>query len=71
MRNQSKSALRDEELRTAVTREIECRPSIHSKAINVTASGAAITLTGFVHMLAEKRIAERAAKSVCGVVSVT
>ena len=31
----------------------------------------AITLTGFVHSFAQKRIAERAAKSVCGVVSVT
>ena len=71
MRNQSESALRDEELRSEVTREIGCRPSIHSQAINVTASGAAITLTGFVHTFAQKRIAERAAKSVCGVVSVT
>ena len=71
MRNQSESALPDEELRAAVKREIECRPSIHSQAINVMASGAAITLTGFVHSFAQKRIAERAAKSVCGVVSVT
>ncbi len=57
----------NEELRTAVLREIDWRPGIRSKDINVKAAGATITLTGFVHTFAEKAAAERAAKSIRGV----
>jgi osmotically-inducible protein OsmY len=60
----------NEELRNAVLNEIEWRPDIQSKDINVKASGSAITLTGFVHTFLEKANAERAAKSVRGVVSI-
>jgi osmotically-inducible protein OsmY len=57
----------DEELRTAVLREIEWRPDIHSQDINVRASGSAVALSGFVDTFAEKASAEKAAKSVRGV----
>src|ERR1700739_4543998 len=60
----------DEELRTAVRREIEWRPDIHSQDLNVNVSGSAVALTGFVHTLAEKKSAEKAAKSVRGVISI-
>lgn len=60
----------DEELRTAVLREIEWRPDIRSQDINVKVSGPVVTLTGFVHTFAEKASAERAAKSVRGVISI-
>ncbi len=60
----------NEELRTAVLREIEWRPDIHSQDINVKVEGPAVTLTGFVHTFAEKANAERAAKSVRGVISI-
>jgi osmotically-inducible protein OsmY len=58
----------DEELRTAVLREIEWRPDIHSQDINVRASGSAVALSGFVDTFAEKASAEKAAKSVRGVI---
>jgi osmotically-inducible protein OsmY len=57
----------DEALRTAVLREIEWRPDIHSREINVRVSGSAVALTGFVDTFAEKASAEKAAKSVRGV----
>ena len=57
----------DEALRTAVLREIEWRPDIHSQDINVKVSGSAVALTGFVRTFAEKANAEKAAKSVRGV----
>jgi osmotically-inducible protein OsmY len=60
----------NEELRTAVLREIEWRPDVRSQDINVKVSGETVTLTGFVHTFAEKGNAERAAKSVRGVVSI-
>ncbi len=60
----------NEELRTAVLREIEWRPDIRSQDINVKVAGGSVTLTGFVHTFAEKGSAERAAKSVRGVVSI-
>ena len=53
-----------------VLREIEWRPDIHSQDINVKVAGRAVTLTGFVHTFAEKGSAERAAKSVRGVISI-
>jgi osmotically-inducible protein OsmY len=58
----------DEELGAAVLREIEWRPGIHSKDINVRASGSAVALSGFVDTFAEKASAEKAAKSVRGVI---
>jgi osmotically-inducible protein OsmY len=60
----------NEELRTEVLREIEWRPDIHSQDINVKVEGSAVTLTGFVHTFAEKANAEKAAKSVRGVISI-
>src|ERR1700733_4720286 len=57
----------DEELRTAVLREIEWRPDIHSQDIHVRVSGSAVALSGFVDTFAEKAGAEKAAKSVRGV----
>lgn len=60
----------DEELRIAVMREIEWRPDIHSQDISVKVSGSSVALTGFVHTFAEKTSAEKAAKSVRGVVSI-
>jgi osmotically-inducible protein OsmY len=60
----------NEELGTAVLREIEWRPDIHSQDISVKATGPTVTLTGFVHTFAEKANAERAAKSVRGVISI-
>ena len=58
----------EEELRTAVLREMEWRPDIHSQDINVKVSGSAVALTGFVDTFAEKASAEKAAKSVRGVI---
>ncbi len=60
----------NDELRTAVLREIEWRPDIQSQDINVKVSGSTVALTGFVHTFAEKASAERAAKTVRGVVSI-
>jgi osmotically-inducible protein OsmY len=60
----------DQELRTAVVREVEWRPDIQSQDISVKVSGSTVTLTGFVHTFAEKGSAERAAKSVRGVISI-
>jgi osmotically-inducible protein OsmY len=48
-------------------REIEWRPDIHSQDIGVKASGSAVALSGFVDTFAEKASAEKAAKSVRGV----
>lgn len=60
----------NEELRTAVLREMEWRPDIQSQDINAKVSGSTVTLTGFVHTFAEKASAEKAAKTVRGVVSI-
>lgn len=60
----------NEELRAALVREIQWRPDIQSRDISVSASGATVTLTGFVHSYAEKAAAEKAARSVRGVVSI-
>jgi osmotically-inducible protein OsmY len=51
-------------------REIEWRPDIHSQDIHVRVSGSAVALTGFVDTFAEKASAEKAAKSVRGVLLV-
>ncbi len=60
----------DQELRTAVLREIEWRPDIHSQDINVKVSGSAVALSGFVDRFTERASAEKAAKSVRGVISI-
>jgi osmotically-inducible protein OsmY len=70
MMNIPNHAAHDEALRIAVLREIEWRPDIHSQDINVKVSGSAVALTGFVHTFTEKAIAEKAAKSVRGVLSI-
>ena len=70
MNNMMDHVTTNEELRTRVLREIEWRPDIHSQDINVEVVGPAVTLTGFVHAFAEKANAERAAKSVRGVISI-
>ncbi len=70
MRIANDHATHNEDLRTAVLREIEWRPDIHSQDINVKVSGSAVALTGFVRTLAEKKSAEKAAKSVRGVISI-
>src|SRR5580704_4398651 len=68
MMNIPNDVTHEEELRTVVLREIEWRPDIHSQDINVKVSGSAVALTGFVHTFAEKASAEKAAKSVRGVI---
>jgi osmotically-inducible protein OsmY len=60
----------DTDLRDAVARQIEWAPQIHSQDISVRAKGGSVTLTGFVHSLAEKIAAEKMAKSVYGVQAV-
>ena len=45
-------------------------PDIKSRDISVKASGSTVTLTGFVHTYAEKASAEKAARSVRGVISI-
>jgi osmotically-inducible protein OsmY len=57
----------DERIREDVTYQIGWQPEIHSKDISVKVN---VVLTGFVHGYLEKLAAERAAKSVYGVVSV-
>ena len=70
MRITSDCVTHEEELRTSVLREIEWRPDIRSQDINVKVSGSSVTLAGFVHTFAEKASAERAAKSVRGVICI-
>src|ERR1700756_1704411 len=65
-----KNVKHNEELRNAVLNEIEWRPDIKSRDISVKATGASVTLTGFVHTYAEKASAEKPPKSVRGVVSI-
>jgi osmotically-inducible protein OsmY len=60
----------NEERRTAVIREMEGCPDIHSGDISVKAYGPTVTPTGFVPTFAEKAKAEKALKSVRGVLSV-
>lgn len=60
----------DERIRQDVIHQIDWEPEIHSKDISVKVDHANVTLTGFVHGYLEKLAAEKAAKSVYGVVSV-
>jgi osmotically-inducible protein OsmY len=60
----------DKQLRDSVLRQLEWAPEIASQDISVSAKGGAVTLTGFVHSYAEKVAAEKATKSVYGVLAV-
>ena len=60
----------DNQLRTAVTMQIDWEPQVMSRDISVAAGEGVVTLTGFVHNYFEKTAAERAAKSVYGVKAV-
>ena len=70
MTNVQNYVTKDEALRTAVLREIEWRPDIQSRDINAKVTDSTVTLSGFVHTFAEKGSAEKAAKSVRGVIAV-
>jgi osmotically-inducible protein OsmY len=54
----------DVQLRNAVQRQLEWDPEVDAASIGVTASGGAVTLTGWVDSYAGKRAAERAAMRV-------
>ena len=60
----------DNQLRTAVTMQIDWEPQVMSRDISVAAGEGVVTLTGVVHNYFEKTAAERAAKSVYGVKAV-
>ncbi len=60
----------NESLRVAVIRKLERHPDIRSRDISVETYGPTVTLTGFVPTFAEKANAEKAAKSVSGVLSI-
>lgn len=60
----------DIHLRKAVAMQIDWEPEITSHDISVAAHEGVITLTGFVHNYCEKIAAEKAAKSVYGVLAV-
>ena len=60
----------NEALRVTVIRKIQTHPDIHSSDINVETYGPTVVLTGFVQTFAEKVNAEKAAKSVSGVLSI-
>jgi osmotically-inducible protein OsmY len=60
----------DERIQEDVTHQIGWQPEVHSRDISVKVANGNVTLTGFVHSYLEKLAAERAAKSVYGVVSV-
>lgn len=59
----------DKLLRDDVMSALAWEPAIISKDISVQAAHGVVTLTGFVHNYAEKFAAEKAAKSVYGVLS--
>lgn len=60
----------DKELRETLLRHLQWVPEITSPDINVSARDGAVTLTGFVHSYPEKFAAEKAVKSVYGVLAV-
>ncbi|AFL88447.1 putative periplasmic or secreted lipoprotein [Terriglobus roseus DSM 18391] len=60
----------DQRIQDDVMQQITWQPEIHSKDISVKVQDANVMLTGFVHGYLEKLAAERAAKTVFGVVSV-
>jgi len=60
----------DERIRENVTHQIGWQPEVHSSDISVKVTNSCVTLTGFVHSYFEKLAAERAAKSVYGVISI-
>lgn len=60
----------DKDLREGLLRQIGWAPEIASQDISVSVRDGAVTLTGFVHSYPEKLAAERAVKSVHGVLAV-
>lgn len=64
------NTLDDSELRRRVLEELDWDPSVTASGIAVAVSGGVVTLAGTVPNYAEKRNAERAAKSVFGVKAV-
>jgi len=60
----------DTQIREAVLQQIDWEPEISSKDISVKVQDGIVTLTGFTHSYLEKMAAERAAKSVYGVVAI-
>ena len=60
----------DERSREDVVHQLDWQPDIHSQDVSVKVSNGNVTLTGFVPAYLEKLAAEKAAKSVYGVVSV-
>jgi osmotically-inducible protein OsmY len=60
----------DETLRNSVLRAIDWEPAVLSQDINVKVKEGIVTLTGFAHSFLEKMAAERAAKSVYGVLAI-
>ena len=62
--------LTDIQLRDAVLDQLDKDPKVTSTEIGVGASHSVITLTGYVHTDAERREAERVARTVAGVLGV-
>lgn len=58
-------------MRDAVTRQLDWDPEVDASAIGVAAKDGAVTLTGYIGTYAGKLAAERAAKGVRGVESVS
>lgn len=60
----------DKALRESVVKQLDWAPEIASHDIGVSVKDGAVSLTGYVHTYAEKVAAERAAKSVYGVLAI-
>lgn len=60
----------DSHLRDSVQYQLEREFDVNPADVGITATDGAVTLTGFVHTLAEKLAAEQAAKRVLGVTAV-
>lgn len=65
--NPQAAKLADRELRAAVEQHLDYDCAVPSKNIGVSTLDGVVTLAGFAHTLADKLMAERAAKSVYGV----
>jgi len=61
---------RDRDLRDGVKGQLDWEPEVVSKDISISVHDGVVNLTGFVHSYFEKLAAERAAKSVYGVLAV-
>lgn len=65
--NPKAAKLADRELREAVEQHLDYDCAVPSKTIGVSAADGVVTLSGFANTMADKLMAERAAKTVCGV----